>query len=69
MMQGPNVEAMAAMLGISPAPLIASGGVSRIEDVERLLALPALAGMIIGRALYDGRVDLARAVALASAKP
>ena len=66
MMQGPNVEAMAAMLEISPAPLIASGGVSRIEDVERLCALTGLAGMIIGRALYDGRVDLAAAVRLAA---
>jgi phosphoribosylformimino-5-aminoimidazole carboxamide ribotide isomerase len=66
MMRGPNVEAMAAMLAISPAPLIASGGVSRIEDVESLRALPGLAGMIIGRALYDGRVDLAAAIRLAA---
>lgn len=68
MMQGPNVEAMAAMLAISPAPLIASGGVSRIEDVERLCALEGLAGMIVGRALYDGRVDLAAAVRLAATR-
>jgi len=67
MMQGPNVEAMAAMLAMSPAPLIASGGVSRMQDVERLCALEGLAGMIIGRALYDGRVDLAAAVRLAAA--
>jgi len=69
MMQGPNVEAMAAMLAISPAPLIASGGVSRMEDVERLCALPGLAGMIVGRALYDGRVDLTAAVRLAASCP
>ena len=68
MMQGPNVEAMAAMLAISPAPLIASGGVSRPEDVERLCALKGLAGMIIGRALYDGSIDLAAAVRLASGR-
>jgi phosphoribosylformimino-5-aminoimidazole carboxamide ribotide isomerase len=67
MMQGPNLEAMAAMLRISPVPLVASGGVSRIEDVAALLALPGLAGMIIGRALYDGRVDLGQAVRLAAA--
>lgn len=66
MMQGPNVEAMAAMLAISPLPLVASGGVSRIGDVERLLGLAGLAGMIIGRALYDGRVDLGSAVRLAA---
>jgi phosphoribosylformimino-5-aminoimidazole carboxamide ribotide isomerase len=59
---------MAAMLAISPAPLIASGGVSRMEDVERLCALDGLAGMIIGRALYDGRVDLGAAVRLASGR-
>jgi phosphoribosylformimino-5-aminoimidazole carboxamide ribotide isomerase len=69
MMQGPNLEAMAAMLAISPVPLIASGGVSRMEDVERLCALPGLAGMIVGRALYDGRVDLAAAVRLAASCP
>ncbi|HEY5999076.1 MAG TPA: 1-(5-phosphoribosyl)-5-[(5-phosphoribosylamino)methylideneamino]imidazole-4-carboxamide isomerase [bacterium] len=68
MMQGPNVEAMAAMLAISPAPLIASGGVSRLEDVERLCALKGLAGMIIGRALYDGSIDLAAAVRLAAGR-
>jgi phosphoribosylformimino-5-aminoimidazole carboxamide ribotide isomerase len=68
MMQGPNVDAMAAMLAISPAPLIASGGVSRPEDVERLCALKGLAGMIIGRALYDGSIDLAAAVRLASGR-
>jgi phosphoribosylformimino-5-aminoimidazole carboxamide ribotide isomerase len=66
MMQGPNVQAMADMLGICPAPLIASGGVSQLSDVERLCALRGLAGMIIGRALYDGRVDLAAAVRLAA---
>ena len=66
MMQGPNVEAMAAMLAISPAPLIASGGVSRLEDVERLCELDGLAGMIVGRALYDGRVDLGAAVRIAA---
>lgn len=68
MMQGPNVEAMAAMLAISPAPLIASGGVSRLQDVESLCGLAGLAGMIIGRALYDGRVDLAEAVRLAAGR-
>lgn len=68
MMRGPNVEAMAAMLSISPVPLIASGGVSRIEDVESLCALSGLAGMIIGRALYDGRVDLGAATRLAAGR-
>lgn len=69
MMRGPNLEAMAAMLAICPAPLVASGGVSRIEDVRNLCALPGLAGMIIGRALYDGRVDLAAAIRLAASCP
>lgn len=68
MMRGPNLEAMEAMIAISPVPLIASGGVSRIEDVEQLCAIPRLAGIIIGRALYDGRVDLAAAVRLAAGR-
>jgi phosphoribosylformimino-5-aminoimidazole carboxamide ribotide isomerase len=58
---GPNLEALAEMIAIAGNAVIASGGVGSIEDVERVRDLGA-GGVIIGRALYDGRVDLAEAI-------
>ena len=48
-------------------PVIASGGVSTLEDIKALLPLEAVGvvGVIIGRALYDGNLDLAEAIKLA----
>ncbi len=68
MMTGPNLEAQEAMAGVLPedAFLIASGGVSKLDDIGALADLgrrcPALKGVITGRALYDGTVDLAEAI-------
>lgn len=56
MLEGPNYEALQEMLEILDCNLIASGGVSRAEDLRRLAALPGLHGAIIGKALYDGRI-------------
>ena len=67
MMQGANVEAMQAMAAAVPMPVIASGGVTTLEDVRRLARL-GLAGCIIGRALYEGCLDLAQAIATANAE-
>lgn len=62
-MQGPNIEATAALAHAVSIPVIASGGVSSIED---LIALhdcgAALNGAISGRALYDGAIDLREAL-------
>lgn len=66
MMQGPNLEAMAAMNDSAPFPVIASGGVTSQEDVRRLAEL-GLSGCIIGRALYEGTLTLANALAAADA--
>ncbi len=64
-MQGPNVAATAAMARAVEIPVIASGGVSSMDDLRRLRDCGApLDGVISGRALYDGRIDPARAVAL-----
>ncbi len=63
MMRGPNVRAMAEMQAAVDAPVIASGGVTTIDDV-RALAAAGLAGCIIGRALYEGTIDLAEAIAV-----
>ena len=64
-MQGPNIEATAALATAVSIPVIASGGVSSIADLRALKTCGApLDGAISGRALYDGKIDLAEAVAL-----
>jgi phosphoribosylformimino-5-aminoimidazole carboxamide ribotide isomerase len=64
-MQGPNVEATAALANAVSIPVIASGGVSSMEDLSALKSCGApLDGVISGRALYDGRIDPAAVVAL-----
>ncbi|MEO1541578.1 MAG: 1-(5-phosphoribosyl)-5-[(5-phosphoribosylamino)methylideneamino]imidazole-4-carboxamide isomerase [Pseudomonadota bacterium] len=67
-MQGPNVEATAALARAVSIPVIASGGVSSIDDLKRLKETGApLNGAISGRALYDRAIDLAEAMALLKA--
>ncbi|MEL7172415.1 MAG: HisA/HisF-related TIM barrel protein, partial [Pseudomonadota bacterium] len=67
-MQGPNIEATAALARAVRIPVIASGGVSAIEDLAALKASGApLDGVISGRALYDGRLDPKAAIALLAA--
>ena len=62
MLRGPNIAAVSAVCGAVRCDVIASGGVSQAEDVCRLQAIstehPNLVGVIIGKALYDGRVVL-----------
>ncbi|MEM1299810.1 MAG: 1-(5-phosphoribosyl)-5-[(5-phosphoribosylamino)methylideneamino]imidazole-4-carboxamide isomerase [Pseudomonadota bacterium] len=67
-MQGPNVEPTAALARAVSIPVIASGGVSSMEDLQALKdSGAALNGVISGRALYDGRIDAASAQELLSA--
>lgn len=61
MLAGPNVAAMAEMSAATPLPVIASGGVTTAQDV-RQLAAAGVAGCIIGRALYEGKLQLAEAL-------
>ncbi|MEM7527073.1 MAG: 1-(5-phosphoribosyl)-5-[(5-phosphoribosylamino)methylideneamino]imidazole-4-carboxamide isomerase [Pseudomonadota bacterium] len=68
-MQGPNVEATAALAQSISIPVIASGGISGLADLAALKVSGApLDGAITGRALYDGRLDIAEAVALLAKK-
>jgi phosphoribosylformimino-5-aminoimidazole carboxamide ribotide isomerase len=65
MLSGVNVAATADLARATTLPVIASGGVASLEDLRALKAADApIAGVISGRALYDGRIDLAAALAL-----
>jgi phosphoribosylformimino-5-aminoimidazole carboxamide ribotide isomerase len=64
MLKGPNVEATAELVRAVSVPVIASGGVTTLDDVARL-ARVGVAGAVIGRALYEGRLDLAAAILVA----
>lgn len=63
MMQGANSEATAQLARTSGLPVIASGGVTDMEDIQSLKAVAdsGLIGVITGRAIYEGTLDLARA--------
>jgi len=67
-LQGVNVEATAALARATDLPVIASGGVASLADIEALMAVAndGIQGAIVGRALYDGRIDPAAALALVS---
>ena len=66
MMQGPNLEATRALAESISIPVIASGGVSSLKDIENLMAIEAsgVVGVITGKAIYTGALDLRAAVAL-----
>ncbi|WP_299724866.1 1-(5-phosphoribosyl)-5-[(5-phosphoribosylamino)methylideneamino]imidazole-4-carboxamide isomerase [uncultured Tateyamaria sp.] len=63
-MGGPNIEATQSLARAVSIPVIASGGVSSLEDLSALKATGVIAGAISGRALYDGAIDLAAALSL-----
>lgn len=64
MLVGPNVEATREMAEAVTIPVIASGGVSTIEDIEALKRT-GVEGVITGKALYTGGLDLSRAIEVA----
>jgi phosphoribosylformimino-5-aminoimidazole carboxamide ribotide isomerase len=67
MMTGPNISAMRSMVDQVDIPVIASGGVSKMEDIDRLLTIDGLWGVITGKALYEGTVSLPDAITRARA--
>ena len=66
MMQGPNIEATCALAKSISIPVIASGGVSSLQDIRNLMAVESsgVTGVITGKAIYSGALDLAAAIAL-----
>jgi phosphoribosylformimino-5-aminoimidazole carboxamide ribotide isomerase len=69
MLKGPNLHALGEMAEATSLPLIASGGISSLEDVRAIMTLEGkgVIAMIIGKALYSGRIDLSEAIALTRA--
>jgi phosphoribosylformimino-5-aminoimidazole carboxamide ribotide isomerase len=68
MQTGPNINETQRMAESVSTPIIASGGVGDIHDIKALLRLEPLGvmGIITGRALYDGRLDLKQALEVAA---
>ncbi len=66
MMQGPNIKATKALAEAISIPVIASGGVSSLKDIRNLMEIEAsgVTGVITGKAIYSGAIDLRKAVAL-----
>ena len=61
MLEGPNIEGTKALAGAVKTPVIASGGVRELADIEKLAGLPIEAA-VVGRSLYEGTLDLKQAV-------
>jgi phosphoribosylformimino-5-aminoimidazole carboxamide ribotide isomerase len=64
MQTGPNIEETAALAEAVSIPIIASGGVSTLQDIKNLLKIESkgVAGVITGKALYEGTLDLKEAI-------
>ena len=67
MKTGPNIESTKKLASSTNIPIIASGGVATIEDIKKIIDLSSygIEGIIIGRALYDGDIDLKEAIKIA----
>ncbi len=65
-LSGPNIDGIGLMADSVNVPVVASGGISGIEDIEALKGTGA-AGVIIGKALYTGAIELSRAIETAKA--
>jgi len=68
MLTGPNLESLTELAENTDIPIIASGGISGIEDIKKLLTIQdkGIIGAITGKALYEGKLDLKEAIAVAS---
>lgn len=64
MMTGPNIRAVGEMVRTVNIPVIASGGVSSLDDIKKLRGIEGLWGVITGKAIYSGSLDLREAITL-----
>ena len=62
MLTGPDTDGLRSLVGLAPAPVIASGGVGSLDDLVALAAVDGLEGVIVGRAIYEGRVEVGAAI-------
>jgi phosphoribosylformimino-5-aminoimidazole carboxamide ribotide isomerase len=62
-LSGPNLELACELSRMTAAPALLSGGVTELQDLVRARACPEIEGAIVGKALYDGRITLADALA------
>jgi phosphoribosylformimino-5-aminoimidazole carboxamide ribotide isomerase len=63
---GPNLWSTEAVARAAGVPVFASGGVGSLDDIRQIAGLRGVAGVIVGRALYSGAVDLRQALAVVS---
>ena len=70
MLSGPNLDDLSVLAQAVKVPVIASGGVSRLADIQSLMSLEpdGVSGVIIGKALYAGALKLPEVLALARSK-
>ncbi len=68
MLTGPNLTAVEEMVRTVNIPVVASGGVSSIEDIKSLMKIKNLWGVITGKAIYSGSLDLKEAIEMAGGK-
>ncbi|MCK5656142.1 MAG: 1-(5-phosphoribosyl)-5-[(5-phosphoribosylamino)methylideneamino]imidazole-4-carboxamide isomerase [Candidatus Aureabacteria bacterium] len=66
MLTGPNLEKLKNLVSRKTVKVIASGGISCLDDIEKLVSIKDLMGVIVGKALYEKRFDLREAIKLAS---
>lgn len=68
MMTGPNIEGLLELAEMTKIPIIASGGIATIEDIKKILTIEdkGIFGIITGRAIYEGKLDLKKALELCS---
>lgn len=61
-LEGPDIEGLAAVAEVTPIPVVASGGVGTLDDLRALSGATGITGVIVGKALYEGRFTLEEAL-------
>lgn len=64
MLVGPDLDGLVAAAGVTSVPIVASGGVGSLDDLRELRDARVIAGVIVGRALYEGKFTLSEALAV-----